>query len=88
MAKVNISMDDELLKKMDECADARYMSRSTFISMCITDKITQIEAVKTLSLVADTLEKISKSDLTSDVQKEVDDLVTTSKMLLLSLGTK
>ena len=88
MAKVNISMDDELLKKMDECADARYMSRSTFMSMCVTDKIAQIEAVKTLSLVSDTLEKISKSDLTDDVQKEVNDLVTTSKMLLLSLGTK
>ena len=39
MAKINISMDDELLKKVDEMAKALYTNRSAYISMTIAQFI-------------------------------------------------
>ena len=39
MAKINISMDDELLKRVDEMATALYTNRSAYISMTIAQVI-------------------------------------------------
>lgn len=46
MAKINISMDDELLKRVDEMATALYTNRSAYISMTIAQVIkTQEDAL-------------------------------------------
>ena len=34
--KVNISLDDELMKRLDDYADRNYMSRSGLISLACT----------------------------------------------------
>lgn len=39
MAKVMISMDDELLKKVDEMAKALYTNRSAYISMTMAQML-------------------------------------------------
>lgn len=86
MAKINISIDDELLEKLDKYADASYMSRSAFITQCVNDKIIQQESLRTLMMISSTLEEISnKTDLNEDVKSEVDTLVNASNMLLMGL---
>lgn len=60
MAKINISIDDELLAKVDEMAKAYYTNRSAYISMTIAQVIKQQE--KMMDMVNDTL-NAAKDDL-------------------------
>lgn len=53
MAKINISIDDELLKRLDNVADKNYMSRSGLVSAACVQYINSSElllAVKDMSL--------------------------------------
>lgn len=63
MAKVQISMDDELLKRVDEMAKALYTNRSAYISMTIAQVIkTQESAMNMMERVAaEAVEKRSNS---------------------------
>lgn len=61
MAKVMISLDDELLKRIDDYADNNYMSRSGLVSLATTQ---YLNANDTLSLL---------NDLTLAVKKIADE---------------
>ena len=61
MAKVMISLDDELLKRIDDYADDNYMSRSGLVSLATTQ---YLNANDTLSLL---------NDLTLAVKKIADE---------------
>lgn len=72
MAKVQISIDDALLAKIDQYADANYMSRSGFISLATSQYLhgaDTVNAVKELSVcmrrIADNgnIDEQSKKDL-------------------------
>lgn len=59
--KVNITLDDELMKRLDDYADRNYMSRSGLVSLAVTQYLNTNEmilAVKDMSLcmrkIADT----------------------------------
>lgn len=59
--KINISLDDELVGRIDNYADAKYLSRSGLISLACSQYLDQAEvilAIKDLSLamrkIADT----------------------------------
>lgn len=46
--KVNITLNDELLEKIDKKADDMFMSRSGFIALSCTEKLQNMEAVEML----------------------------------------
>ena len=48
MAKITISLDDELVKRVDKYADENYMSRSGLISLSLTlsDEAEVTKAIK------------------------------------------
>lgn len=51
--KVNVTLDDNLMQRIDTFADENYMSRSGFISHACTQYLNQAEvtaAIKSLSL--------------------------------------
>lgn len=59
--KVQVSLDDNLVSRIDSYADANYMSRSGLISLATTQYLNQVEAmmfIKDMSLamrkIADT----------------------------------
>lgn len=59
--KINISLDDALVKRIENYADNNYMSRSGFISLACTQYLNSVDvntAIKKLSLalnkIADT----------------------------------
>ena len=46
--KVNITLNDELLEKIDKKADDMFMSRSGFIALSCTEKLQNMEAIELL----------------------------------------
>lgn len=59
MAKVNISIDDELLKKIDDMAEDNYTSRSGFISMGMSEFVKQKEVVSAIKSMSISMAKIA-----------------------------
>lgn len=74
MAKVQISIDDELLSKVDICADEMYMSRSGFFSYAVSQVVSQtifIKAIKDMSL---SFRKIAETgEMDEEVMKQLEE---------------
>lgn len=61
MARIAVSLSDELLASMDEYAKKNFMTRSGFISMCCNQFLQSVEMQRTLSSVSDCLERLADS---------------------------
>jgi metal-responsive CopG/Arc/MetJ family transcriptional regulator len=71
--KVQISIDDALMAKVDEAADAMYTSRSGYFTIAVSQMVAQfqvIEAVKTMSLAIKKIADTGEVDDTSRHQLE------------------
>lgn len=63
MAKVNISMEDELLERVDAAARSLYTNRSAYISMVLAQAFMQQD--KIIGMVGKTLQE-AKDDVLKD----------------------
>lgn len=63
MVKLSITMDEELLKKVDEEAKKMYLSRSAFISLSVVQKMQQDSAL-------DLLPKLLVALESQDIEKQ------------------
>lgn len=70
MAKVQISIDDELLEKIDICADEMYMSRSGFISYAASQFVNQGIMIKAITDISLAMRKIADSGEIDDISKQ------------------
>lgn len=61
MAKISISIDDELLARVDEFAKHTYVTRSGCISLALAQMLTADEVKRALSSLAVTMAKISEN---------------------------
>ena len=59
MAKINISIDDKLLERLDRVADGNYMSRSGLISMACTQYINANEIIVAMKDMSVAMRKIA-----------------------------
>lgn len=67
MAKVNITMQDELLAWVDDFADANFTSRSGAITMMVNQFKVSHEMAETMKQVTSSLQKIANgADLTDE----------------------
>lgn len=57
--KVNVTLDDELMKRVDEFADRNYMSRSGLISLATTQYLNSNEVIFAISDIALSIRKIA-----------------------------
>ena len=57
--KVQISIDDELLERIDEYADKHYMSRSGFFTLVSTQQLAQEDVLKAMNKLTLAIERIS-----------------------------
>lgn len=72
--KVQISINDELLQKIDLFCKENYMSRSGFLSFCAQQELLRAEVGKTAHILRNTITEICEGrDLTEAQQKELDD---------------
>lgn len=53
--RINITMDEELVKKIDEVASKMYVSRSAYIAFAVSQKIQADKVVENLPEFAQTM---------------------------------
>lgn len=70
MAKVMLSIDDDLLKEIDEDASLRYMSRSGLVSYVMSQYLLGQRGIKALSDLNE------QGTLDEDTSRKIDMLIT------------
>jgi metal-responsive CopG/Arc/MetJ family transcriptional regulator len=82
MAKVQITLDDELMKRVDTYADENYMSRSGLLSLAATQFLNAADvsrAIKDLSLA---MQKIADTgQLDHETMEQLEDFERLAKFL-------
>lgn len=82
MAKVTITMNDDLLAQLDEYADNNYLTRSGAISTFVNNGLQSRQMVGDIHKVSDAMQALAAGrDLTPDDQMALDAFVALSKML-------
>lgn len=73
MAKINISIDDELLEKIDNLAEDNFTSRSGFISMGMNEFVKSKEIVSAIKSMSVSMAKIATmGTIDEETQKELE----------------
>ncbi|MBC9706433.1 MAG: hypothetical protein H9W81_15980 [Enterococcus sp.] len=81
--KINISLDSELVERIESFADDNYMSRSGFISLACSQYLASadiVTAIKKLSLAFDKI--ASTGNVSDDVMKELEDYQRLANLLV------
>jgi metal-responsive CopG/Arc/MetJ family transcriptional regulator len=72
--KINISLDDELVKRIETYADNNYMSRSGFISLACNQYLASADVVTAIKSLSLALNKIADNgDIDEETKKQLDD---------------
>ena len=83
--KVQITLDDELVKRVDNYADENFMSRSGFISLSLTQYLNSLKVQTAITNMAIAMRKIAdEGKIDADVQRELEDFERICKMLVPS----
>lgn len=81
--KVQVSLDDELMKRIDEYADQNYMSRSGLISLAATQFLNAADVTKAIIDMSLCMRKIADTGkVDHETMEHLEDLERLSKMLL------
>lgn len=82
--KVNITLDDELMKRIDEYADKNYMSRSGLISLAATQYLNSNEMMLAISDMALSMRKIADTGkLDHETIEQLEDFERIARMLAI-----
>jgi len=81
--KIMISMDEDLIKKVDEYADRNYTTRSGVITLGVNNILFQDECNHALNKLALAMERIADNDnkIDSQSKKDLDDLKALARLL-------
>ena len=79
--KVQISIDDELMKRIDDYADKTYMSRSGFITLAATQYLNTNEMLLAIKDMSFCLRKIADNNtIDEETYKSIEDIQRVCKM--------
>lgn len=79
--KVNITLDDELLKRVDNYADRNYLSRSGLISLALTQFLNSNEMILAVKDMAFSMRKIADTGVVDhDTIERMEDIERLAKM--------
>ena len=80
--KVNITLDDKLMERIDDHALNNYMSRSGLVSLACTQYLNQVETTKAVLEIALILRKVAdEGKLDEDTCRKLEDYERLCKML-------
>lgn len=68
--KLQISLDDELVGRIDKCAEKNYMSRSGFISQACVQMLNQTELVSSVNRLSYACKKVAETNQLDDETKQ------------------
>ena len=81
--KVQITLDDELMKRVDEYADQNYMSRSGLLSLAATQFLNSADVSKAIIDMALCMRKIADTGkIDHETMEQLEDFERLSKMLV------
>lgn len=84
--KVQISLDDALMSRIDTYADSNYMSRSGLISLACTQFLNSADMIRAVCEMSLAMQKIAdKGEVDAETQKQLDDFQRLSSMLTAQL---
>lgn len=68
--KVNVTIDDNLLKRLDEFAAAHYMTRSGLISYAVNQYLNKEQLLDNVRELNELIRKISKEGIISEAERD------------------
>lgn len=81
--KVNITLDDDLMQRVDAYADENYMSRSGFISLACTQYLNSADVTKAIKEMALSMRKIADTGkVDHETMEQLEDFERLSRMLI------
>ena len=81
--KVQVSLDDALMKRIDDYADENYMSRSGFITLATTQFLNSADVTKAIKDIAVCFRKIADTgEVDEQAREQLEDLERLSKFLV------
>lgn len=81
--KVNVSLDDDLLTRIDNYADKNYMSRSAFISLACVQYLSQVEVLMLIKDMSLAMRKIADTGTCDqEILKQLEDFQRFSEMFI------
>lgn len=81
--KVNVTLDDDLMRRIDEYSDENYMTRSGLVSLACTQFLNAADVTKAIRDIALSMRKIADSGvIDEESRKELEDFERISKMLV------
>ena len=82
MAKVQITLDEELLKRIDTYADNNYMSRSGFLSLAATQYLNANEITSAIVSLNLAMQKVAETgNLDDETMQQLEDWQRLANML-------
>lgn len=85
--KVNITLDDELMKRLDDYADRNYMSRSGLMSLAVTQYLNANEMILAVKDMALCMRKIADAgSVDHETMEQLEDFERFAKMLSTGLS--
>ena len=82
--KINITMNDELLERLDNHAKEQFTTRSGLISLACTQYLNQLEAMNLLRLMSTAMQRIADSGtIDEEAKQQIEDFDRICKMLRL-----
>lgn len=80
--KVQITLDDKLVERLDNYADANYMSRSGLISFATTQYLNQADVITAINDISLAMRKIAdKGSVDDATMEQLEDFERICKML-------
>ena len=81
--KINITVDEELLRRVDDYAEENYLNRSSLISLATTQFLNAADVTKAIKDMAYCLRTIAESGtIDEDTQKQLEDFERLSRVLM------
>ena len=83
MAKINVSIDDTLLARVDNYADNNYMSRSGLLTLAVNNYLNQVEALTAVKEMSLAVRKIADTgNLDNVTMSQLEDFERLSRLLV------
>lgn len=80
--KVQVSLDDKLMDRVDAYAKSNYMSRSVLISLATTEYLNHVDVISVIKDIGLCMRKIADNDSVDDeTLKELEDYERLCKVL-------
>lgn len=80
--KVQLSIDDDLMKRVDTFADENYMSRSTLFTIAVTQYINSEDVITAIKEMSVSMKKIADTGkVDHEIMEQLEDFNRLAKML-------